>query len=128
MACNAGHEEPAIRGEDGIFRLYHDKRGFVLGGFMRSRYPDYELQLAPGDTVFVYTDGVTEASDDKEHFYGTDRLIDALNAPGLTDPDSILAGVKQSIQDFVGQAEQADDLTMLCIYYRGTDAESITKP
>ena len=122
-ACNAGHEEPAIRGEDGVFRLYQDKHGFVLGGMKRSRYTDYELQLAPGDTVFVYTDGITEAEDEKQLFYGTDRLLDALNTPGLTNPDEILAGVKKSIQAFVGRAEQADDLTMLCIHYLGADAE-----
>ena len=63
-ACNAGHEEPAIRREDGVFRLYHDPHGFVLGGRKRSKYTDYELQLNPGDVIFVYTDGITEASDD----------------------------------------------------------------
>ena len=125
-ACNAGHEEPALRRGDGIFRLYHDIHGFVLGGLKRSRYTDYELQLTPGDTVFVYTDGVTEASDEKQNFYETDRMLDALNAPGLVTPDEILAGVKQSVQDFAGQAEQADDLTMLCIHYRGTAAQSNT--
>ena len=122
-ACNAGHEEPALRGEDGVFRLYHDKHGFVLGGMKRSRYTDYELRLAPGDTLFVYTDGVTEASDEEQRFYGTDRLLAALNAPGPSDPDELLAAVRQSIQDFAGPAEQADDLTMLCIRSRGTDAQ-----
>ena len=125
-ACNAGHEEPALRGADGVFRLCHDKHGFVLGGMKRSRYTDYELQLAPGDTVFVYTDGVTEASDEKLLFYETDRLLAALNAPGPANPNELLTAVQQSIQDFVGQAEQADDLTMLCIQYRGTETKDNT--
>ena len=126
MACNAGHEEPAVRGEDGVFRFYQDQHGFVLGGMKRSRYTNYELQLAPGDTVFVYTDGLTEASDEQQQFYGTDRLLDALNLPGRDDPNEILAGVKQDIKRFVGQAEQADDLTMLCIHYREIHAENNT--
>jgi len=92
----------------------------------RSRYTDYELQLSPGDTVFVYTDGVTEASDEKQRFYETDRLLDALNALGPANPDALLEGVKRDIQDFAGQAEQADDLTMLCIQYLGTDAKHNT--
>ena len=125
-ACNAGHEEPALRQADGVFTLYHDKHGFVLGGMKRSRYTDYELQLAPGDTVFVYTDGVTEASDEKQCFYETDRLLDALNACGAANPDVLLEGVKRDIQDFAGQAEQADDLTMLCIQYWGTDTKHNT--
>ena len=125
-ACNAGHEEPALRGADGVFRLCHDKHGFVLGGMKRSRYTDYELQLAPGDTVFVYTDGVTEASDEKLLFYETDRLLAALNAPGPANPNELLTAVQQSIQDFVGRAEQADDLTMLCIQYRGSETKDNT--
>lgn len=125
-ACNAGHEEPALRGADGVFRLCHDKHGFVLGGMERSRYTDYELRLAPGDTVFVYTDGVTEASDEKQLFYETDRLLAALNAPGPANPNELLTAVQQSIQDFVGRAEQADDLTMLCIQYRGSETNDNT--
>ena len=125
-ACNAGHEKPALRGADGVFRLCNDKHGFVLGGMERSRYTDYELRLAPGDTVFVYTDGVTEASDEKQLFYETDRLLAALNAPGPENPNELLTAVQQSIQDFAGQAEQADDLTMLCIQYRGTETKDNT--
>lgn len=125
-ACNAGHEEPALRGADGVFRLCHDKHGFVLGGMERSRYTDYELRLAPGDTIFVYTDGVTEASDEKQLFYETDKLLAALNAPGPANPNELLTAVQQSIQNFVGRAEQADDLTMLCIQYRGSETKDNT--
>lgn len=92
----------------------------------RSRYTDYELRLAPGDTVFVYTDGVTEASDEKQLFYETDRLLAALNTPGTANPNELLTAVQQSIQDFVGRAEQADDLTMLCIQYRGSETKDNT--
>jgi sigma-B regulation protein RsbU (phosphoserine phosphatase) len=121
-ACNAGHEEPAIRGEDGVFRLYQDPHGFVVGGRKRSKYMDYEIKLNPGDTIFVYTDGVTEAADKDQTFYEEFRMIEALNTPGMTGPDEIIAGMKQNITDFANGAEQADDLTMLCLLYRGPDA------
>ena len=82
--------------------------------------------LFPGDELFLYTDGVTEASDEKQLFYETDRLLAALNAPGPANPNELLTAVQQCIQDFAGQAEQADDLTMLCIQYRGTETKDNT--
>ena len=118
-ACNAGHERPAIRGEDGVFSLYRDPHGCVLGARKRSKYTDYEIKLNPGDTIFLYTDGVTEAEDVNLAFYQDFRMIEALNTPGLTGPDEIIAAMKQSIQSFANGAEQADDLTMLCLLYRG---------
>ena len=125
-ACNAGHEEPAIRGADGVFRLYQDPHGFVLGGRKRSKYTDYEIKLNPGDTIFVYTDGITEAADDNQTFYEDFRMIEALNTPGLTGPDEIIAAMKKSVQSFANGAEQADDLTMLCLLYRGPDTDQKT--
>ena len=126
-ACNAGHEEPAIRGKDGVFRLYQDPHGFVLGGRKRSKYTDYEIKLNPGDTIFVYTDGITEAADDNQTFYEDFRMVEALNQPGLTGPDEIIAAMKQSVQSFANGAEQADDLTMLCLLYRGPNTDQSTE-
>ena len=83
------------------------------------RYRDYTLQLEPGARLFVYTDGVAEATDVNNQLYGTDRMIEALRACGEPSPEQILAGVNQSIEAFVGKAPQFDDLTMLCIEYRG---------
>jgi sigma-B regulation protein RsbU (phosphoserine phosphatase) len=89
-ACNAGHEQPAIRGEDGIFRLIQDPHGFVLGGKKKSKYTDYEIKLDPGDTIFVYTDGVPEASNEKGDLFGLDRMVESLNKNRNTDIKELL--------------------------------------
>ena len=78
-----------------------------------------ELQLEKGDKLFVYTDGVAEATNAEKELFGTDRMIDALNQYAGLTPKEILAGVKSAIDTFVGEAEQFDDLTMLCLEYKG---------
>ena len=119
ICTNAGHEYPAIRGEDGIFRLLHDKHGLVIGGMKDAKYRDYELELAPGDAIFVYTDGVTDANSPEGEFYGTGRMLDALNRVSGEPPEGILNGVKADIAAFVRDADPFDDLTMLCLEYKG---------
>ena len=121
MICtNAGHEYPAIRGSDGVFRIFHDKHGLVVGGFAKSKYKDYELTLAPGDAVFVYTDGVPEANNAAGEFYGMERMEAALNRAAKETPQGILTCVKTDVDQFVNGAKQFDDLTMLCLEYRGS--------
>ena len=78
-----------------------------------------ELQREKGDKRFVYTDGVVEATNAEKELFGTDRMIDALNQYAGLTPKEILAGVKSAIDTFVGEAEQFDDLTMLCLEYKG---------
>ena len=112
-AANAGHEYPAIRWADGRFELFKDRHGFVLAGMEGSRYREYELTLAPGDVVFLYTDGVTEATDAANDLYGTDRMLKALNSLPGAAPEQLLGAVKESIDRFVGSAPQFDDITML---------------
>ena len=120
LTCaNAGHERPILRGQDGVFRVYKDRHGLMVGAMKASKYQDYEVQLAPGDAVFLYTDGVPEANDAAGAFYGMDRLEATLNRmPGAT-PREILEGVKADVTAFTDGAEQFDDLTMLCVVYRG---------
>lgn len=118
-AANAGHEYPAIQRQDGAFVLYKDKHGFVIGGMEDVRYRAYELQLAPGDKIFVYTDGVTEATAAGGEMFGTERLVAALNTGANGSPEEILSAVKQAVDAFVGSAEQFDDLTMMCLTYNG---------
>lgn len=122
MTCtNAGHEYPMIRGTDGQFRLFEDRHGLVVGAMKRSKYKDYELQLHPGDAVFVYTDGVPEANNAEGEFYGEERLEAALNRVAAEGPKEIISGVKADIDTFVAGAHQFDDLTMLCVAYKGVN-------
>lgn len=122
LTCaNAGHEYPIIRGQDGAFRVYRDKHGLMVGAIKESKYQDYGIMLAPGDVVFVYTDGVPEASNAAGEFYGMDRLKAALNRIGDANPREILEGVKTDVAAFADGAEQFDDVTMLCIAYRGKE-------
>lgn len=119
MTCaSAGHEYPAIC-HDGKFELLKDKHGFVLGGMEGAKYRDYEIQFVPGDKLFVYTDGVPEATNAGNELFGTDRMIAALNTATKASPKEILQTVRASVDEFVGNAEQFDDLTMVCIEYRG---------
>ena len=112
-AANAGHEYPAIRRAGGKFELFKDRHGFVLAGMENTRYQEYELELGVGDTLFVYTDGVAEATDGADTLYGTDRMLEALNQNGLPGPEELLRQLKADIDRFVGQAPQFDDITML---------------
>ena len=117
-AANAGHEYPALM-KNGRFELYKDRHSFVIGGMEGIRYKEYELRLNKGDKLFLYTDGVPEATDAKNELFGTARMIDALNACADRSPEEILACVKSVVNEFVGDAEQYDDLTMLCLEYKG---------
>ena len=120
-AANAGHEFPALRQPNGKFELYKDKHGFVIGGMEGVRYKEYEIQLEPGSKLFVYTDGVAEATSAEKELFGTERMIDALNVDPGVAPEQILKNVRASVDGFVKEAEQFDDLTMLCVEYKGTN-------
>lgn len=116
MVCaNAGHEYPAIKRKDGSFELYKDKHGFVLAGMEDARYREYELNIEKGDKLFVYTDGVAEATDSSSTLYGTDRMLATLNQDKDACCNALLEKVYTSITDFVGEAPQFDDITMLCV-------------
>ena len=122
-AANAGHEYPVLKAADGSFALYKDRHGLVIGGMSGVRYRPYELQLTPGAKLFVYTDGVPEATNAQNELFGTDRMIAALNEDASAGPEDILKNVRRSVDDFVQEAEQFDDLTMLCLEYKGPQAQ-----
>lgn len=118
-AANAGHEYPVICKEGGEYELFKDKHGFVLAGMEDSRYREYEVQLDKGDTLFVYTDGVPEATDSRKELYGTERLLNALNRNLTASCEETVEKVREDIDRFVGEAEQFDDITMLCFRLSG---------
>ena len=120
-AANAGHEYPAIKYPDGRFELYKDKHGFVIGGMSDITYKEYELQLEPGTKIFVFTDGATEATANDGTMFGTERIVEALNEDPEASPEQVLHNVRKAIDGFVKDAEQFDDLTMLCFEYNGPE-------
>ena len=118
-AANAGHEFPILKTPDGGFELFKDRHGLVVGGMARLKYREYELQLQPGSKLFLYTDGVPEATDAAQELFGLERTVAALNEAADESPEQILKTVRRSVDAFVKDAEQFDDLTMLCLEYRG---------
>jgi len=126
LTCvNAGHENPMVRRAGGTFSLFQDKHGLPLGVMPGMRYQDYTLQFSPGDSIFVYTDGVPEANNPSEELYGLRRLERSLKLPGNPSPQAVLKAVQADVDAFVGAANQFDDLTMLCMEYRGGQKETI---
>ena len=89
----------------------------VLGALKRKTYTEYAFDLEPGGTLFVYTDGAPEATDAREKMFGTDRMLEALNQRPDAEPDALLQSMQSAIDQFVGDAPQFDDLTMLCVKY-----------
>ena len=124
VAANAGHEYPILKQNDGQFVLVKDKHSFAVGGMDGIRYKEYEIMLQKGDQLFLYTDGVTEAEDPEQKMFGEQRLIDALNSEPRSTPKELLRNVRMAVSSFVSNAEQFDDLTMLCMEYKGRPAES----
>lgn len=118
-ASNAGHEYPILRGPDGKFEMLKDSHGFVIGVMEGMEYQCYEIRIAPGSTLFLYTDGLPEATDPGKCMFGTDRILEVLNINPDKNPEQILDTMTEAVNDFVKDAEQFDDLTMLCLHYKG---------
>ena len=115
---NAGHEPPFIAHAGGRFAAQKIRPGFVLAGMEDIRYKSGSIQIEPGDKIFQYTDGVTEATDAANNLYGMERLENVLNANLGQSPNDILPAIKKDIDQFVGNAPQFDDITMLCLEYK----------
>lgn len=113
--ANAGHNPPLIRHQDGGFEYLRSRPGFVLAGMEGVCYRKNTVQLMPGATIFLYTDGVTEANDEAGCLYGEKHLEDLLNGLGQTSAEELCENVKRDLDAFAGDAEQFDDITMLCL-------------
>ena len=126
-AANAGHDDAAICRSDGSFELFKTRHGLAAGAMPGMKYKDFEIQLDQGDKLFLYTDGVPEATRTDDAMFTVDRMLEALNLYKQQQPQDILAGVKQAVDDFVGDAPQFDDLTMLCLELkRGGNTRTLT--
>ncbi len=119
MAANAGHEHPAMRRADGNYELVMYRHSPAVATMEGIRFREHEFEMHPGDSIFVYTDGVTEATSTDKELFGNDRLLAALNKDPNASPEEALKNVKDGIDQFVAGAEQFDDITMLCMKYNG---------
>ena len=120
LTCtNAGHEYPFVRHSGGLFERLDDPHGIIMGVMKKAAYQAYEIPLTPGSKVFVYTDGLAEANNDREEQFGMDRILQALNENPGAKPLELLENMQRAVDGFVGDARQFDDLTMLCLEYRG---------
>lgn len=123
--ANAGHNPPLIRRQHGAYEYLKIRPGFILAGMEGARYRKNELQLEPEDEIFLYTDGVTEASNKELAMFGEERLLEVLNATLEENTESRCKAVKRAIDGFVGEAEQFDDITMLSVrfnFFRNEDS------
>ncbi len=123
-ASNAGHENPVIYRRGKHFEVFKDPHGFVIGGLEGMRYKDYEIRLNKGDKLFLYTDGLPEATDSDQKLYTVERMAKKLNLYQDGSPQEIIEGMQISVNDFVGDAPQFDDLTMLCIEIKDEDIKN----
>lgn len=121
--ANAGHNYPLIKKVNQTYKWLKTKPGLVLAGMEGIKYKTHEMILEPGDRLFLYTDGVTEALNPDKELYSDQRLIDLLNTDSLLDIGitKLLTSVKEDISIFASNAEQSDDITMLAMEYKKTN-------
>ena len=117
---NAGHNPPLLRHGNGKFEYLRSRVGFVLAGMDGVQYKTQEAKLEPGDCIYLYTDGVTEATNKNNELYGEDRLLAAINAQEFSDMRELCRFVKADVEAFVGEAPQFDDITMVALKFIGT--------
>ena len=115
IAANAGHECPAIKRANGKFEILQDPHGLVIGALEGMPYENYEFTLEKGDTLFVYSDGVPDAINVMEEAFDRERMLESLNAGSDVTPEELIKNMKTQIDNFVGEAAQYDDITMLAV-------------
>lgn len=124
LFANAGHNHPLVKHSDGTFEYLKSRAGFVLAGMEGVRYRKNELVLEPGDAIYLYTDGVTEATDLNEELYGEDRLHSILEKYKDETMEVICSEIKKDVDLFAGEAPQFDDITMLALKFKGQEVIS----
>ncbi|SDB05603.1 Stage II sporulation protein E (SpoIIE) [Pseudobutyrivibrio sp. YE44] len=119
ISANAGHEHPVIKHADGQYELLKYKHSPAVATMEDIPFKEHEFLMEPGDSIFVYTDGVPEASNSENELFGTDRMLNALNKEPDAKPEKVLENVMKGINSFVAGTKQFDDITMLCMTYHG---------
>ena len=117
-ASNAGHDHPVIMHADGRTEILKTKSGPVIGAFEDVRFRDFEIDVKKSDKIFLYTDGLIEATNSDLKMFGMDAMIDSLEKARELSPKAIIDSVWEDVTAFVGDAPQFDDLTMLCLEYK----------
>ena len=126
VSVNAGHEDPAICRRGGEFAIGKSRHSFVVGGMPGVKYQIEEHRLEPGDKIFLYTDGIPEATDGEKRMFGLERLAASLNAVRGGTPREVIDRVNRDVNSFAGDAPQFDDMTMLCLEFKSTgSAEAV---
>ena len=118
-AANAGHEHPVLRRAGGEYELVIYRHSPAVAAMEGMKYAEHSFELHPGDSRFVYTDGVAEAANSGYELFGTERIVQALNREPEAEPEQVLHNMNKAIHAFVGDAEQFDDITMMCMHYNG---------
>ena len=121
MASNAGHEHPVIRRADGSYELVVYRHSPAVATMEGLRFREHPFELHPGDSLFVYTDGVPEATNAQNELFGTERMLAALNRSPDASPKDLLLSIRPEIDAFVGSAPQFDDITMMGFRYLGPE-------
>ena len=118
LAANAGHEHPAIKRADGQWELVVYRHSPAVATMEGLKFKEHEFEIQSGDRLYVYTDGVAEATNKDNELYGTDRMLAALNREPDADPKKLLENVRKDMDEFVGEAPQFDDVTMMCVEWK----------
>lgn len=124
LAANAGHEHPALRRAGGEYELVIYRHSPAVATMEEMRFREHEFKLHPGDSLFVYTDGVAEATNARDELFGNERMLAALNENPNANPEMLLRTVRRHIDSFVGDAPQFDDITMLGLLYKGSEGKN----
>ena len=127
VAVNAGHEHPVICRRGGRHELVIYRHSMVVAAMEDMVFREHSFELHPGDRLFVYTDGVPEATNTRNELFGTERMLEALNRDPEASPEAQLKEVRESLDAFVGDAPQFDDITMLGMCYYGPQGQAKTE-
>ena len=126
IAANAGHEHPVLCRKGGRYELVVYRHSMAVAAMEDITFKEHGFELHPGDRIFVYTDGVPEATNAKNELFGTERMLEALNRDPSAAPEEQLKAVRESVDEFVGEAPQFDDMTMLGFCYNGPSGQEKT--